>query len=244
MAVTSSGIQIFINGYDVACALTSFSPDKTTEMLDATTLCKTSKVYKPGYKDGTFAATGVWDADTTDNDEIDDILKSAYSNQSQLQITRTLQAPAVGEYAEVAENALLENYTSGAESGQLIMADANFKADNGLEAAVILFTGSAEAGSPVNSTAVDNTSSTSSGGFFIGHVYEESDSAATNGLFTLQHSTDNSTWVDLVAQTGTGAANGVVTATVADGTTINRYLRVNFATATGKGYGLASFVRR
>jgi hypothetical protein len=62
-------------------------------------------------------------------------------------------------------------------------------------------------------------------------VHLENDDA-TDVDVKLQHSTDNSTWVDLTAVNNLSAANDAGAATVAAGTTVRRSLRP-VATVTG-----------
>lgn len=103
-----------------------------------------------------------------------------------------------------------------------------------------------------NSTSIDNTASTSNGAAAMLHVTAVSGTTPTMTV-KVQHSTDNSSWADLITftqVTGTTgpASNGPVSEfkTVAAGTTVNRYTRV-ISTIAGTSpsftYGV-SFARR
>lgn len=243
MASVARNLSIFVSGWELSCVFTSFTSNGETDMLDTTTLCKSSKTYTAGLKNGTISASGVWESDPANANKIHDIMQAAFVNQWDLPITATKETAAVGNRVLLAQNAKVSSFNLPVDTGTLITLDAEFQQDNGLEHGILLFDGT-DAAVGTNGSTVDNAAGTTNGGLFIAHVYLESDSVNTDGAFTLQHSTDGSTWADLIASTAVGGNIGSISSVVAAGTTVNRYLRAVFLTTTGKGYGVASFVRR
>lgn len=75
-----------------------------------------------------------------------------------------------------------------------------------------------------DSTSVDNTVLTSNGGVGVIHLTAIAGTATPTLTAKIQHSTNNSTWVDLVSFTALTAV-GKQRIEIAAGTTVNRYLR-------------------
>lgn len=90
--------------------------------------------------------------------------------------------------------------------------------------------------------SLDNTTTSANGGAGILHVTEFTD--LDTAVFKVQHSTNNSTWVDLVTfTTATNVTSERVV--VVPGTTVNRYLRATAdVTGTGTVTYQISFARR
>jgi hypothetical protein len=111
----------------------------------------------------------------------------------------------------------------------------NGKCDHG----VVLHAHAAETGTTASSS-VDNAASSANGGVAQQHTTAFSGTSCTPKV---QHSTDNSVWVDLVSFAAISAV-GSERVEVAAGTTVNRYLR---ETRTGTFTSItfsASFARR
>lgn len=80
-----------------------------------------------------------------------------------------------------------------------------------------------------NGTSVDNAASSANGGIGVLHVTAYS--GLTSVVFKIQHSTDNSVWVDLITFT---TVTAVTSERIAVSGTVNRYTRLIW-TATGSG---------
>ena len=83
--------------------------------------------------------------------------------------------------------------------------------------------------SDTNGTAVDNAAGTTNGGTGVVHV--TAFSGFSGGVFKVQHSTDNSSWSDLITFT---TVAGKTSERVTVSGTVNRYLRF-FTDVTGTG---------
>lgn len=89
-----------------------------------------------------------------------------------------------------------------------------------------------------NGTSVDNTTSSANGG--IGYLHLTASSGGT-WAFTVQHSTDNNTFTDLITFSSNGSA---VTAEQGTATgTVNRYVRFRAVRTSGTVSAWAAFVR-
>lgn len=240
----ASGKNIFfiIDGVKLHHALKSFGSDMKTDEYDTTSLGSSGafRTYVAGFKGGELSLEGMWDADTTNTDEIDDVMKAAFDGQSAKQLLISFGTIANGGPALMLKDAKVLEYAPKIEIGALIMCTARLRADNAIEPGKFHYYNSASGAD--NGTSVDNSASSANGGYYQGHLYQESDSAATNASFKLQHSTDNSTWADVESAQSVGAARGSISRAVTG--TINRYTRIVFTPSGGKGYGVAAFVRR
>lgn len=243
MAQIGKNLSIYIDGINLACAFKNFDDARETEMLDTTALCVSDgRTFKPGLSTGTLEGSGIWDADTTNQDQIDDVMKAAFANKTVQVVTSSKETLAVGGVAVMAQSAKVQNYSIENQLGQLIMCSVSLQADNGIEYGKWLFSDT-DSGSGTNGSSVDNGAASTNGGLFQGHLYLASDSAATNANFKLQGSALGSVWTDIDDES-VGANKGAVTFTIAAGTTVPRYLRVVFTATGGKAYGVAAFIRR
>lgn len=240
---TGKNIFFIVNGVRLHNALKSFSADMTQDELDTTALGSTGafRTFVGGFKNGNLDLEGIWAADTTNQDEIDDVMKAAFNNQSKLQVLASFGTIANGGPALMAADASVLGWNVTPTVGELIMATANLRADNAIEPGLWHYNNSATGAS--NGASVNNSADTTNGGHYQGHLYEESDSTAADASFTLQHSDDNAVWVDVEAAQSVGASVGAVSREVTG--TIEQYTRIVFTPAGGgKGYGVAAFVRR
>lgn len=234
----AKGLSIYINGHNLACAFKSFGISDETEALDATVLCQTSKTYAQGFQQGSISASGVWDADQTNQDKVHNVLTAALAAQSDCVITASLSTLAVGGKAIMAI-APVKTWGIELPLGQLIMCNADFDATNGINFGAWIFSASV-ASTTTNGASQDGLAASTNGGTFHVH-YQDTDSSSRS--FKFQHSSDNSTWVDLATITLTGDYDAD-TYSVSAGTTINRYVRGVGIAAGGTATFQAAFARR
>lgn len=225
----AKGLSVYMNGVSLGCALQSIDATAETEALDSTTLCANDRTYALGLKNGTVSASGIWDADTTNADELHDVFSAAYDSGGENEVMATLEAIAVDAPC-ILFNARQTSYSIEIANGQLIIASAEFQPFSGINYGRVLFN-AAVSSTTTNGTSVDNTASTTNGGLFQFHIQNPSQLA---GSIKLQHSTNNSTWVDVSGTETTWLASGPkFNAGYSEITgTINRYVRA-VATATG-----------
>lgn len=237
----AKGLSVYMNGVSLGCALQSIDATGTVDALDSTTLCQNAKTYAIGIKNGTASASGIWDYDSTNLNKIHETFKAAYANGTNNVITASLASLAVGVDA-IMFNSVQSSYNVEVQNNQLIMCSADFQATTGINYGKILFSAAVN-NTTTDGTSVDGGASSANGGLLQYHIQNSSQLA---GGVKLQHSTNNSTWVDVTNGNLTFSASGSkYAAGSAEITgTINRYIRVQ-CTATGGSITFqAAFARR
>lgn len=213
-------ITFYANGYSLAEALPSFSVQAEIEELDATVLANNFRSYEPGFKSGSLDASGIFDFDSATLDKIHNVLGEAFENNTDLIVTTSTTTVANGVDA-IMLSACETAYDVNAPLGQLIMSEATMRAKEGINFGK-WFIAEAVAASTETSASIDNGAATANGGVLHVQLYNDD---ASDVDTKIQHSTDDSNWVDLVAVNNLSATHTAGSATVAAGTTVARYLR-------------------
>lgn len=228
MALAKS-LAFYMNGVSLGCALQSFDATAETEALDATTLCQSARTYQQGLKTGSVSASGIWDADTANADEIHDVFQLAYTNGTDNVVTATLASLAVGADT-VMFNATQTSYNVEVVNGQLIIASADFQTQSGVNFGKVIFSAAVN-NTTTNGTSLDGGAASTGGALFQAQVSNPSELA---GSVKLQQSSNNSTWTDVATLnlTGTGKKLEALSYEVSRGTSLARYTRA-VCTATG-----------
>lgn len=233
-------ITAMVNGVDLGNTFKSLGFEATQNELDSTPLGGSSRTYALGFKEGALSCEGFWAADGATADEIHDILATTFNAGTNSVITVSMGAVAVGGDALMLVGPTIK-YGIPINNGDLIMATADIRATNGVNFGKFLMH-SAQAAGTNNGASSDKGSASSNGGLFQVHLYNDD---ASDVDVKVQHSTDNSSWVDLTAVNNLSATRAYGSAEVAAGTTVNRYLRA-VTTVTGGDTFLvsAAFARR
>jgi len=230
------------NGYELAGFLKSFTPEAETESLDATVLSDQYKAFQPGFKTGKLTAEGLFSYDNTNLDDIHNIFAAAFDGGAANVITASFGPIVVGEPALMLTGPQVK-YDIPVVNGQLIMANAEFQASEGIGFGYWLANAQLNAGS-TNGTTVDNAVATSNGGVFHAHLHNN---GASDVDLKVQHSPNGSAWADLTgaAVNNLSAVHASGYAVVAAGATVDRYTR-QVSVVTGGNTTLVSgaFVRR
>lgn len=235
-------ISVFCNGVNLGAWLKSINFEATREELDATVLLNNYRSYVPSFNSGSISCEGLWSSDAANADEIHDIFQLAYTNATTNVVTASLGTIAVGDNA-LMMNGVQMKYGVPTTVGELIMAQAEFRATDGALFGKWLANVQLNSGT-TNGTSVDNSAASTNGGIFHVHL---NNSTASDCDFKVQHSTDNSSWADLTgaAVNNLSATYASGTATVAAGTTVNRYIRlVSVITGGNTVLVSAAFARR
>lgn len=236
----AKNITFLANGYSLAEALKSFSPSADSDEIDATVLANDFRTYEQGFKSGSLSASGVFDSDTVEADKIHDILSAAFRDGSDVIVLASYGQVATGATA-IMLRAIETKYSVDIPLGQLILSNAEMRAEDGLQFGVFLLHEQIDEGT-VNGSSVDNGAATTNGGVFQVHLQNDD---ATDVDVKLQHSSNNSTWVDLATVNDLSDPHTAGIAVVAPGTTVNRYTRA-VAVITGGDTVMVSagFARR
>lgn len=241
MAVAKN-ITVLANGHNLATALTSFVPTADSDELGATVLASDGgfREYVQSFKSAELALTGIFDSDTTNLDKIHDVLSAAYNSGDVMIVTGSLGAISLGAPALMMDGVQM-NYAVPVNVGELIFSNATLKSQNGLNFGNWLMSQAIAAGS-VNGASLDNGAATAKGGVF--HAHLENDDA-TDVDVKLQHSTNNSVWVDVVGGAINDLSDPHAAGSVTVAGTINRYIRAVATVAGGDAILVsAAFARR
>lgn len=231
MAEVQTEARVFINGFDLSAYLTTITDTADRNMLDTTNFASTggAREFQPGISERTISAEGFFAYNSVDDVfSVDKLFSDALDASSERLISYGTQgAITAGDIATMA-NIKQASYNVGATYGELIMSSFEAKATaavglkgyaRGVWLISQVFTGAA------NGASYDNAASST--GYFA-HVHNtNADGTAT---VKIQHSSDNSVWVDLIdfgAVAAVAAEQAYNTAT-----SVNRYVRV-IVTAIG-----------
>lgn len=228
MAIVSN-IVFLANGYDLAAALTEFSFEAEGEELDATTVNNVGafRTYVQGFKSGSLQGSGIFDSDDTDADRIHDVLSAAYTSGTAQNVTASRGVVTVGAPALMMDGSVM-TYDIPHDTGALIMVNATWRANSSIKFGRWLMNALQAAGTN-NGTSLDNAAATTNGGFLQVHLYNDD---ASDVDVKLQHSTNNTDWVDVSGGTVNNLSATRTSGSASVTGTINRYIRV-VATVTG-----------
>ncbi len=219
-ATLSNKSRVMVDQYDISQFLTKMSPQRIRDFAECTDLTSTSHEYTPTLRGGMLMLDGMYRSNTIVGVSLHDIFAALPDTQiivSGYPDTRAIGKPALLMYADAVKHEL------DMPVANLVKVHIECSAQKwGVEHGVSLHDLTQETGTG-NSTSVDNGAATVNGGVGVLHA-TAIDGAAPSVVVKIQHSTNNSTWADLVTFTAAVAATKQ-RIEVAPGTTVNRWLR-------------------
>jgi hypothetical protein len=234
-------VNVFIDEFDFSTYFNDVSASTTVDTAETSAFGTSAKTYVVGHRDGTVSLSGMFEG--TASTGTDEFFDNALGNA-----TKALVIVAPEGHSNGAGAIMLEaddtSYEVSSAIADIVQASAEFQSTDAVEHGKILSSGSTVTATG-NGTAVDNGASTTNGG--AGFLSVPVNTRNGNITVKIQHSADNSTFADLVTFT---VVSGTTTTSekieVADGTTVNRYLRVNYTVAgsTGSATPVVAFTRR
>lgn len=218
--------QVLHNEFDLSSYFNDASVSRSVETAETTAFGATAKAYITGLTDGTISLSGMFDGAAN---AIDAEMTDVFGNNDGSVISISPSGVTTIGTRMISATGKLTSYEVSSPVGDVVAANVEFQADAGVGSAVSLHALGAETAT-VNSASVDNSASSSNGGFATLHVTVNTMDG--NSVFKVQHSSDDSTWADL--STFSTVATTVISAerkTVANGATVNQYLRAVLTTA-------------
>lgn len=227
--IHGSNAGLFINGCDMASYFYEFEIESNQAMHDATVFGNSSRVKVPGLKEGKASGSAFFDSTALTGPWA--ILKGMFTGSSP-----GTANPAFISFAPkgfTVSNPVHLVYLQEVELTSKILVDDLTKLmfsgeaeQDGIDYGVSLHALGAETVFPFTGTDVDNGASTANGGVVVVQVTALA-GADKNITFEIQHSTDGSSWVDLVTLGLVfTSANLAKRVEVDPGTTVRRHLRV------------------
>lgn len=234
---------VLVNAYNLSSYFNSAQTAFAINTAETTTYgtAGAAKTYITGLNDSTVSLAGLFDGATG---AVDDVFTTSLGSSTDINFTIAQDGGfTVGRRCLMGQS-IMTKYSIDSPVSDVVKVSADFQCDAETRSGVVLADLSAISATS-NGTAVDNTTSTTNGGIAILHV----PSNTRNGNITVkvQHSSDNSTYADLVTFTvvssSTTTSERIV---VAAGTTVNRYLRATYTVAgsTGSATIAVAFARR
>lgn len=235
MAINAKQSRVLVNEDHVSGSITGWSVNHQRSMSEVTTILDDGAKLIPGLLSGSMSLNGLFDSAV--GSLYEEIAASVGVDNSAL-ITVLPDSTVVGKPALFAVTDI-EGFEVPATTTEAVALTVNATADDGVDIGNLLHGLTAETAS-ANAASVDNLASSLTGGAASLHVTAYS--GLTNIAVKVQHSTDNSVWVDLItftAATATTSERKAVTGTV------NRYVRALWTvTGTGSATFVVAFARR
>lgn len=206
--------KVYVAGYDLTNYLNSIETPKTADTAETSTFGGNTKTYIPGLVDATMQAEGFFDGSAS---AVDEVLNSIFGVNGSLWSWYP-QGDAVGGFGYGLK--LIKNsYNIMATIDDACKISIGGQSIEGRDRIVSLHALGEETASG-NGTAVDNGAATLNGAV----AYIQAPAVTGTVAVKIQHSTNNSVWVDLMSFTDVSADNTAERITVAG--TVNRYVRV------------------
>jgi hypothetical protein len=231
--------RVLANERSVSGTIAGWSIGHQRAVSEVTTVVEGGNRYVPGLMSGTVTLRGP--QDSTGQDLHGEIAGAAGVDNALL-VTCLPYGTGIGQFAftvlgDVTEHAIDASVSDAVGFTMSAMADESV--DMGFVAHALV----AETADG-NGAAVDRGAGSATTGGAVAAMHVTAFSGLTGALIKVQHSTDNSTWADLVSftnVTGISAERKFLTR----GTTINRYVRVvTDVTGTGSVTFLVTFCPR
>jgi hypothetical protein len=217
---------VLMNGTNMSPFLNEATTTQEIETAETTTFGDLDKTYIAGLADGTISTSGLFDGSAGASNAV----LSGAIGQDDNTFT-VLPEGATRGLRSVIANGELTSYEVSSPVGDVVAISAEVQADGGLLQGVAL-TGLENVGASGEVTSVDGGSSSNSGGLFNMHVVTNTHDG--NTTLKVQHSADNSTFVDLVTFTNVSASTTVGESITSTGT-VNRYLRASHVLGGASG---------
>lgn len=213
-------ISFYCNGVNLAGALQSFEPTTEIEELDASVLATDYRSYEPGFKGGALSGSGVFQYDPILQNKLHDLMSAAFNNRTDLIVTASLEQVAAGG-AAIMMLGLAKSYGIDVAVNQLLLSNFNLTSSRGLQFGRWLFNGTATGGGASVGASV-NTGAPHTGGYTV-HVHNLAGDG--NASVMIQHSSNNSTWVDLLGAPVVVGVKAAAEIKGASGVTVNQFVR-------------------
>jgi hypothetical protein len=234
-------VNVFLDQYDFSTYFNDVTASTSVDTAETSAFGTSAKTYVVGHRDGTVSLSGMFES--TESVGTDQYFATALGSATKIKLIVAPEGNSNGAGAImlVADDT---SYEVSSAIADIVQASAEFQSTDAVEHGKILSSGSTVSATG-NGTGVDNGASTANGG--AGFLSVPVNTRNGNITVKIQHSADNSTFADLVTfAVVSSTAKTSERVEVASGTTVNRYLRVNYTVAgsTGSATPVVAFTRR
>jgi hypothetical protein len=234
-------VNVFLDQYDFSTYFNDVTASTSVDTAETSAFGTSAKTYVVGHRDGTVSLSGMFES--TESTGTDQYFATALGSATKIKLIVAPEGNSNGAGAImlVADDT---SYEVSSAIADIVQASAEFQSTDAVEHGKILSSGSTVSATG-NGTGVDNGASTANGG--AGFLSVPVNTRNGNITVKIQHSADNSTFADLITFTVVSSTSKTSERVeVASGTTVNRYLRVNYTVAgsTGSATPVVAFTRR
>ena len=229
--------KVLANNYDLSAYFSESSVSQSAETGETTTYGSSAKSYIIGLTDSTMSLKGFFDGAVG---AVDEIIAAALATDNEF-ITVAPEGLAAGSRVTTF-NSILTSYEVTSPVADVVSISLEGQTTDRMDRGVSLYNLTATSATGF-STSVDNAILTSNGG--VGQIHVPTNTRNGSSTIKIQHSADNSTWVDLITFTVVPTITTTSERIAVTGV-VNRYLRVNHTIAgtTGSITYHANFARR
>ena len=221
---------VLYGAYDLSAFFNEASMSQSVETAETTTFGSGAKSYITGLKDGTFSLSGMFDGVAAG---IDEVISASVGDSANVPITIIPQQAATMVVSDVSFSGetLETSYEVSSPVGDVVSANMEGQITGGMDRGIILAPKTVVSATATG-TSVDQTASTTNGG--VGYLHVTANTR--NGAITVkvQHSSDNSTFADLITFTSVSSTT-IVSERIAVIGTVNRYVRASYTVAGSSG---------
>lgn len=211
--------KVLVAQFDLSAYLNNHEVNQEADLPETSCFGDSARRYGVvGLKTGSVSLGGFYDPTVVSGDDV--VLSAALGAASTSPVTIGPNGLAVGERVKMLA-AREKTYKVNGSVDSPVMVSAEMQCDAGIDNGVSLHALTAETATG-NSASVDNAAATANGG--VAHLHTTAIGGTPTDDRKVQHSTNDSVWVDLVTFTQVTAV-GSQRIEVAAGTTVNRYLR-------------------
>lgn len=235
MAVHSKQSRVLVNEDHASGHIKGWSVSHQRNYGEVTSILEDGAKMIPGLLAGSMSLDGMFDSALTSL--YSEIAENVAGDNAVL-ITVLPDGSAIGKPALFAVTDV-EGFEVPATNAEVVSLSVSATADEAVDMGSLLHVHQAETAGG-NGTAVDDLASSANGGAAALHVTALT--GLTNLTVKVQHSSDNSVWVDLISFT---AATGATSERKAVTGTVNRYVRALWTVSgTGSATFAVAFARR
>lgn len=217
---------VLMNGTNMSPFLNEATQTQSVETAETTTFADNDKTYITGLGDGTISTSGLFDSTAGASN---DVLTGALGLEDNT-FTVLPEGATLGAESVIA-NGQLTSYDVSSPVADVVSISAEIQADGGLFSGRAL-NGLTNTGTSASLASINDGAATDGGALFNLHVVTNTrDGAAT---VAVQHSADDTTFVDLVTFTAVSASATSGESITSTGT-VNQYLRATHTLAGSSG---------
>ena len=229
---------VLYNAYDLSTYYNSGDVSHDLDVADTSTYGSTAKTFIVGLRDGKVSLSGLWDGSLN---AVDEVLSTVLGAEASDVVTFCPEGNVLGRraYSMLVKQA---TYKITAPVTDAVKISTDLQCDGGADSATVL-SGASVVTATGTGTSVDQLAGSTLGG--VGYLHVTANTRNAAGTFKVQHSVDNSAWVDLITFASV-LTSTVTSERITVSGTVNRYVRAShtIAGATGSTTYSMTFSRR